>query len=203
MRAASAEAQAFEEGRLRRKKALIEKRQIRIDEHLEVLTTRLDLSEAQAVAARACLDLPLPASGPPPDELVTAESEAKIAALLDPGQRESYAAFQEEQRENRIEVLANREMLGIQEKLTLTTDQKTRVYTAFAKQASLEDRNQDKDAMVAGRNEMRATLRDIFTPEQMAAYEAMPRLRPYKFLREGAEDVPENYDEMTLPEEGN
>jgi hypothetical protein len=54
--------------------------------------------------------------------------DAKLQALLEPAQLESYAAHKKEERANQVEVATNKEMARLQGAMTLTTEQKDQVF---------------------------------------------------------------------------
>jgi hypothetical protein len=104
--------------------------------------------------------------------------DEKLQALLSPEQQNDFAAFQQEQFENRVEIATNREMSQLQQQLTLTPDQKDQVYQALGdiarKEAEQSGNRLDLAAIEAAKQARLEALRPILTPEQMKAYESNP-----------------------------
>lgn len=173
-------------------KELAARKQRRIDERVAALKARLNLDDPQAAKVRALLE-----SGDEEEDMVSkaiagestlppqageaakkrTELEARIADLLKPDQAAAYGKFRDEQRENRIEVATGREMTRLQQSLTLSPDQKDRVYQALAGITSGEEERGDTGVSIdpkvleARRQSRLDALKPILTPEQFAAYE--------------------------------
>ncbi|WP_386780342.1 hypothetical protein [Luteolibacter ambystomatis] len=179
------------------KQAQEEKRARKIDERLAALKSRLGLTDEQAAKVRALLekesgndDIGAVLSGDASavnvtsllgegDKASQSATDAKIAEVLTPEQQAKFKAFQQERKENRIEIATNREMTRLQQGLTLTPEQKDRAYQALGDLAQREEEQPasngfDPQAMVDKQQARRDALRPILTPEQMKAYESMP-----------------------------
>ncbi|BCU76211.1 hypothetical protein [Luteolibacter sp. LG18] len=175
----------------RMKQAQQEKRARKVDERLAALKSRLGLTDEQAAKVRAVLehgedggdgagdtiDVAKLLNGESKDERDAADG--KLAGLLTPDQQAKFQAFQQEQKENRIEIATNREMTRLQQGLTLTAEQKDRAYQALGELAQREDdqpatKGIDPQQMMARQQARRDALSPILTPEQMKAYEGMP-----------------------------
>jgi len=179
------------------KKAQEEKRARKIDERLAALKSRLGLTDEQAAKVKAILQKADEDGGDATDllsggkaidvnKLLNGESkgdrealDAKLAEVLTPEQQDKFQAFQQDQKENRIEIATNREMTRLQQSLTLTPDQKDRAYQALGELAQREENQPatsgiDPQAMMAKQQARRDALRPILTPEQMKAYESTP-----------------------------
>jgi hypothetical protein len=173
-------------------KELGERKQRRIEERLSALKARLNLDDATAAKVKALLEagdeeedlLQKVAAGdelepPQPGEEARkrAATEQAIAKLLTPEQAGAFAQFTAEQKENRIEVATGREMTRLQQELTLTPDQKDKVFQALNGVAALEDDRgglsitADVEEMKARRQSRLEALKPILTPEQYQAYE--------------------------------
>ena len=100
--------------------------------------------------------------------------------MLSPEQQDEFAAFQQDQRENRVEIATNREMAQLQQQLTLTPEQKDQAFQALGDIARKEAENSQKGfdpaAMDAAKQARIDALRPILTPEQMKAYESNPTM---------------------------
>ncbi|WP_035602193.1 hypothetical protein [Haloferula sp. BvORR071] len=173
-------------------KELGERKQRRIDERLSALKSRLNLDDATAAKVKALLEagdeeedlLQKVAAGddlepPQPGEEARkrAATEQEIAKLLTPEQASAFTQFTAEQRENRIEVATGREMTRLQQELTLTPDQKDKVFQALNQVAAKEDESgglsitADVEEMKARRQSRLDALKPILTAEQYQAYE--------------------------------
>ena len=176
----------------------------RIDERLAALKTRLNLTPDQEAKLRALLEnspemglggLPFMTTNvsrdgkggavsigagvaTSSDNANGANFEEQLAALLSPEQRDEFTTFQQEQRENRVEIATNREMAQLQQQLTLTPEQKDQAFQALGdiarKEAENPQRGFDPAAMEAAKQARTDALRPILTPEQMKAYESNP-----------------------------
>jgi len=182
-----------------------EARSRKIDERLAALKLRLNLTPEQEAKVRALLEessemglagMPFFASKVSGDGKGGAISisgavagvgseeggsfDDKLAALLSPEQKDSFAAFQQEQRENKVEIATNREMGQLQQQLTLTPEQKDQAFQALGdiarREAENPQRGFDPEAMEAARQSRLDALRPILTPEQMKAYESNPAM---------------------------
>ena len=183
-----------------------EARARKIDERLAALKSRLNLTSEQEAKVRALLEnspemglggLPFFASNVSPDGKGGAISiggavavgdknssggnfDEQLAALLSPEQQDEFAAFQQDQRENRVEIATNREMAQLQQQLTLTPEQKDQAFQALGDIARKEAENSQKGfdpaAMDAAKQARIDALRPILTPEQMKAYESNPTM---------------------------
>lgn len=174
------------------------KRAHRIDERLAALRSRLNLTPDQEAKIRALLEsspdlagggilggisladgaTTFSLGGPAEGETQAAHDE-KLAALLTAEQKEKFAAFQQEQRENRIEIDTNREMAQLQQQLTLTPEQKDQAYQTLSDLARREDSQSagspfDPETIEARTQARLDALRPILTPEQLKAYESAP-----------------------------
>lgn len=175
------------------KKRHEEKRAHKLDERVAALRTRLGLTDDQAAKVRAMLeageDKGGPGSGMPIDiaKLMNGgESkaerdalDARMAELLSPEQSQKYQEFQQEQRENRVEIATNNEINRLQQSLTLSREQKDQAYQALGEIAQSEDdqptsKGIDPARMAARKQARMDALRPILTPEQMKAYESQP-----------------------------
>lgn len=179
------------------KKAQEQKKARKIEERVAALKSRLGLADEQAAKVKAVLEQSEKGGGDAADvlaregnldvaKLLSGEnksereaSDAKVAELLTPEQQAKFQTFQQEQKENRVEIATNREMARLQQSLTLTPEQKDQAYQALGGLAQHEDDQAstsgfDPQAMVAKQQARRDALRPILTPEQMKAYESMP-----------------------------
>lgn len=103
--------------------------------------------------------------------------DEKTAEILTPEQKPEFEIFRKEQKENQIEISASREMLEIQENLTLTPEQKDNIYQQLT-QILTEEYGQDANEgnpylpMHDASQKLRrqAALSSILTPEQMKNY---------------------------------
>lgn len=179
-----------------------EARARRIDERLAALKSRLNLTPDQEAKVRALLEAAPDMQGLANDihfsvngksgGLVTAGAalgggnanggklDDQLAALLSSEQQDEFAAFQQEQRENRAEIATNREMSQLQQQLTLTPEQKDQAFQALGDIARNEAENPqngfDPAAREAAMQARKDALRPILTPEQMKAYESNPMM---------------------------
>jgi hypothetical protein len=182
-----------------------EARARRIDERLAALKSRLNLTSEQEEKVRALLEnssemglggLPLGLTSLSRNgksgavsiegeiagggEANGANFDAQLAALLSPEQQDELAVFQQEQRENRVEIATNREMAQLQQQLTLTPEQKDRAFQALGDIARNEAESPpegfDPAAMEAAKQARIKALRPILTQEQMNAYESNPAM---------------------------
>jgi hypothetical protein len=142
--------------------AAAKKRQRKIDERLATLKSRLDLSEAQVTSARPLVEKLIPdytqiiaklandkgGDQPPlgdadflkilrPPGAIDPEFDQALSALLSPDQQIAYATFQQEQRTNQIEMNANRELARLQGLMTLSPEQKDKVFAVLSDKASV------------------------------------------------------------------
>jgi len=180
------------------RKQMEDKKTRKIDERLAALRSRLGLTDEQAAKVRALLDAKNPdapavaisgdvgplnvedlISGGTPTKAQRETTDTKIAGLLTPDQQEKFQSFQQEQRDNRVEIATNREMTGLQKSLTLTPEQKDQAYQALGQLAQQDEDQAGSDsfdpAVLAARKKARIdALHPILTPEQMRAYEAQP-----------------------------
>lgn len=173
-------------------KELAARKARRLDERVAALKDRLNLDDATAAKVRAAL-----ASGEEEEDRVMEAVEGKdpapvepgeptrkrealdesITKLLSPNQATAYKEFAAEQKENRIEVATGREMTRLQANLTLTPDQKDKVYQALNEIAAKEEED-GRQAMDLAPKEMKArqqarldALRPLLTPGQFEEYE--------------------------------
>jgi hypothetical protein len=182
-----------------------EARTRRIDERLAALKSRLNLTPDQEAKVRALLEnspemglggLPLMATKVSRDGKAGAVSigaghangdntnganfEQQLAGLLSPEQQDEFTAFQQEQRENQVEIATNREMAQLQQQLTLTPEQKDQAFQALGdiarKEAENPQRGFDPAAIEAAKQARTDALRPILTPEQIKAYESNPAM---------------------------
>ncbi|WP_367873587.1 hypothetical protein [Luteolibacter sp. Populi] len=173
-------------------KELAERKLRRIDERLAAMKARLNLDNATAAKVRALLE-----AGDEEEDLVSkmmndadsqpptpgeearkrAALEDSIAKLLTPDQATAYTQFTREQKENRIEVATGREMTRLQQNLTLTPDQKDKVFQALNQIAAGEDDmgsepiTLDPEELKSRRQARLDGLKPLLTPEQYQAYE--------------------------------
>lgn len=196
-------------------KELAERKGRRLDERVAALKTRLNLDDATAAKVRALL-----ASGDEEEDRVMeavdgtentapvepgeparkrAALDESIAKLLNPDQAAAYKDFSAEQQENRIEVATGREMTRLQANLTLTPDQKDKVYQALNGIAAKEEED-GRQAMGLDPAEMKArqqarldALRPLLTPGQFQEYErrSMTSLRMMGGLPDASGDEAE------------
>ena len=179
----------------------------KIDERLAALKSRLKLTPDQEAKVRALLEsspemglggLPFfksmktssdgksggvalgAAASVGGDPANAAKLDDQIAALLSPDQQEDFTAFQQEQRENKVEIATNREMAQLQQQLTLTPEQKDQAFQALGDSARKEAENPQKGfdpaAIEAAKQARMDALRPILTPEQMKSYESNPTM---------------------------
>ncbi len=173
-------------------KELAERKGRRLDERVAVLKGRLNLDEATAAKVRSSLasgdeeeDRVMDAvDGKDPAPVEAGEPARKRAALdesisklLNPEQATAYKEFSAEQKENRIEVATGREMTRLQANLTLTPDQKDKVYQALNDIAAKEEEDGRQMTDLAPK-EMKArqqarldALRPLLAPGQFEEYE--------------------------------
>lgn len=164
----------------------------KIDERLAVLKKRLKLTPEQEAKVRELMEKANPAPAMTADgrsfsfggpRMSPGDEQAKISELLNPEQKDEYQEFQKEQRENRMEIAYNREMARLQEQLTLTPEQKDKVYQALGdvlrNEASQPDQPMSLDAAKAAKQARNEALRPILTPEQMESYEAIQGMLPF------------------------
>jgi hypothetical protein len=190
-------------------KELAERKGRRLDERVAALKSRLNLDDATAAKVRALLegseeeeDRVMDAlegterSAPiEPGELTRkrAALDESIAKILNPTQATAYKEFAAEQKENRIEVATGREMSRLQSALTLTPDQKDKVYQALNGIAAREEEDGrqfvDLDpAELKARQQARLdAMRPLLTPQQFAEYERRS-ISSLRAIGEPAED---------------
>lgn len=178
------------------KKQMEERRIKKLDERVAALKARLNLTDDQAAKLRPLLEGSVDGGGPKIDftsngvNLAFGAPEGpkerkamddKITALLSEDQQKAYDGFKQEQRENRIELATNSDLMQLQRELTLTPDQKDRAFQALRDVAQKEDDQGiggnlfDPQLMMEKMEARRNALRPILTPEQMNAYEQSPR----------------------------
>lgn len=177
----------------RMKQQMEERRVKKLDERVAAYKGRLNLSDAQAAKIRELLDGSPEAGGPKVDVAGEGFSinepglegakersakDAKIAGLLTPEQQQAYDGFKQEQRENRIELATNNDLMNLQRELTLTPEQKDKAFQALRDVAQNEDEMGgsifDPQVIKSKMEARRNALRPILTPEQMKAYESNP-----------------------------
>lgn len=173
------------------KRQMEESRTRKIDERVAVLKNRLKLTPDQEAKVRALFEEPsksgasgtVSVNGMDLGPIVTSsrqglgkEDEEKIAALLTADQQNEFTAFQDEQKENRLEIAKNGEMSQLQRQLTLTPEQKDRAFDALgdvlAKEAEQGGDRFSREGQDAAKQARLDALRPILTPEQMAIYES-------------------------------
>lgn len=194
-------------------KELAERKARRLDERMATLKTRLGLDDATAAKVRALLessrdeeeDRVLEAAGglqwsepiePGEPARKRLAMDQAITQLLNPAQAAAYGEFAAEQKENRIEVATGREMTRLQANLTLTPDQKDKVYQALNEIAAKEEEDGrqaadlDEKEMQSRQQTRLDALRALLSPEQFAEYErrSMAALRMLGELPEAGEE---------------
>jgi len=173
-------------------KELAERKLRRIDERLAAMEARLNLDGTTTAKVRALLEAgdeeedlvnkmmnDADATPPPPGAVAKkrAALDDSIAKLLTPDQATAYTQFTHEQKENRIEVATGREMTRLQQNLTLTPDQKDKVFQALNQIAAGEDDigiqpvTLDPEELKTRRRARLDALKPLLTPEQYEAYE--------------------------------
>jgi hypothetical protein len=180
-----------------------EARARKIDERLAALKSRLKLTPDQETKVRALLEsspdmgrgagllegvkvavngnaggVSLSSAAASAGNATGGSFDEQLAALLSPDQQDEFVAFQQEQRENRVEIATNREMTQLQQQLTLTPEQKDQAYQALGdiarNEADQPANGFDPAAMAAAKQARVDALRPILTPEQLKAYESNP-----------------------------
>ncbi|MCW1926372.1 hypothetical protein OKA05_27725 [Luteolibacter arcticus] len=180
-----------------------EARARKIDERLAALKSRLKLTPDQETKVRALLEASpdmgrgaglmdavsfavngssgtVSAAGATSAASATAGNfNEQLQALLSPDQQEEFGAFQQEQKENRVEIATNREMTHLQQQLTLTPEQKDQAFQALGNVARNEAEESsgnrlDLETIKAAKQARVEAMRPILTPEQLKVYESNP-----------------------------
>jgi Spy/CpxP family protein refolding chaperone len=150
------------------KSAMETRLKLKVDERLSVLKEKLGLSDEQAAAVRPLLEkntsmtdmaMTMYMNSQMEGDLTPEERKAKskemflnlmnpsqheaeldkqLAAVLTPSQQEGYGALKAEQRANRVEVTANKELGRIQSLMTLTSEQKDQAFAILSRFATEE-----------------------------------------------------------------
>jgi hypothetical protein len=185
--------------------AAAKKRQRRIEERLAALKSRLQLSDAQAAHVRPLIEKLIPdyaqmiariaEEKPGPDQTPSdpnffkmfrppgardPEFDTALDALLTTDQRVAYATFQEEQRANQIEMNANRELARLQGIMTLSADQKDKVFAVLSEVAGkeldqpIEEKDFEPERLAQRQAQRVEALKPLLLPEQLAVYESSP-----------------------------
>ena len=168
----------------------------RIDARILALKTKMNLTPEQETvireamaksgAERDALREAAFTSGNAPDPALFAANEAAqeaaIQAAFTPEQQESYAAYKEEEAQNRIETAATRQLTDLQSTLMLSEEQKDLAFQAFAKlaQEPREAPGADADPVKAREARQAALLSEmesILTPEQYTLYQKQEEQR--------------------------
>jgi len=158
----------------------------RIDSYVSMLQERLNLTSEQVASVKETIEhngsadgrisssQPAAAGGTGKSSAETADEA--IAALLTPGQRQEYATFQSEQRQQRRDGAVNREIANLQAKIALEPEQVSQLRDDYSELFT----EQEEKAHGLGLSpeqikEMRAerldTLKKILTPAQMEKYQ--------------------------------
>jgi len=111
-----------------------------------------------------------------PDADWQASIDKMLEAMVSPAQKEALAAYLDERHANRVEVNTTREMANLQQHLTLSPEQKDKVYDLLSNFADGRDRSPDGDAMALSKT-LRDGMSKVLTPDQMKVYEKTPAAR--------------------------
>ncbi len=176
-------------------------RETRIADTLTLLRSRLTLTDDQDELIRDTITLHLEARSaekPFGFEPVFGllEDEALLSLLdpiLSPDQMEELAAYNEEQRANRVEVMANGQLMRLQTMVNLSAEQKDRAFQVFAETAEAavygDSANPPGDPAAAMEHNLEA-LGGILDAGQMAVYRSAIE-REVDMIRRLREGVPE------------
>jgi CRISPR/Cas system-associated endoribonuclease Cas2/gas vesicle protein len=143
------------------KKRQAEKLRLKVDERLAALKAKLNLTDAQALKLRPILEKHMKGTnyismameqGADGEKVSEADlltkmlnpgtsdqaMDSEIAGLLEPSQQQSYSDFKKEQRTNKVEITANRELARMQNSLTLSPEQKDKAFEVLSRLANEE-----------------------------------------------------------------
>ncbi len=163
--------QGMKDQRQKMKQRMEQRLNAKVDEQLAVLKKRLSLTDAQAESVRALLlekltksDLGLRAMGAMTEEAGGGaenekdmlalmldplkqehETDAKVLDLLSPEQKAAFQSHQQEQRANKVEMAANKELAKLQGAMSLSGEQKDQIFATLSQFA-----NQEHDQPIPG-----------------------------------------------------
>jgi hypothetical protein len=220
----------------RMKKAVNDRKSMKVAERLSTLKTRLGLTDAQAADLKKVL---MENMKDPSDMLLAGmeqegkdqnpkneldlllsmmkggndkELDAKVVALLSPEQQQAYAAFQAEQKANKVEIKANKELARLQNSMSLSPEQKDKAFGVFSQLATAEIENPvspfatiammdpgnrmkgqpgyeqiqaEADRYKASQQNRLAAMKELLSPEQFQIYEAQSQQGNMAELMEG------------------
>ena len=220
----------------RMKKALNDRKAMKVAERLSALKSRLGLTDAQAENLKKILmenmkdpsDMILAGMNQegkehtPQDEvnmLLTMmkggndkELDAMVVAQLTPEQQQAYAVFQAEQKANKVEIKANKELARLQNSMSLSPEQKDKAFNVFSELASAELENPvspfaslammngapsmkdqpgfeqikaEADRFKASQQNRLAAMKEVLSPEQFQIYETQAQQGSMAELMEG------------------
>ena len=220
----------------RMKKAIHDRKAMKVAERISALKARLGLTDEQAGSLKNMLmenmkdssDVVLAGMNQegkrqtPNDELGTLlslmnggndkELDAKVIELLTPEQQQAYAAFQAEQKANKVEVKANKELAKLQNSMSLSAEQKDRAFSVFSQLAAAEWENpvspfaamavmnaatslkehpgfeqlkNEAERFKVAQQKRLAAMKEILSPEQYQIYETQSQQGSMAELMEG------------------
>lgn len=220
----------------RMKKALNDRKAMKVAERLSALKSRLGLTDAQAENLKKVLmenmkdpsDMLLAGmqqegkDQSPKNELDLLlsmmkggndkELDAQVVALLTPEQQQAYAAFQAEQKANKVEIKANKELARLQNSMSLSPEQKDKAFGVFSQLATAEIENPvspfatiammdpgnrmkgqpgfeqiqaEADRYKAAQQNRLAAMKEVLSPEQYQIYETQAQQGNMAELMEG------------------
>lgn len=202
-------------------KAMKDRKSLKVSERLAALKARLGLTDAQTEALRKVLtdhmkdgsewmanQIDEKEAASPTEELarVTAllkgpdqkELDSKVLALLSPEQQQAYSAFQAEQQANKIEIKVNKELARMQNSMSLTNEQKDKVFSTLSQIAAEEGdsapsglaalagllqqsgnadaiKTPEMDQIEQSKKRRSDAMREILSPEQFEIYDAQQK----------------------------
>lgn len=202
-------------------KAMQDRKALKVSERLAALKARLGLTDEQTEAMRKVLTEHMKDGSEwmadqmnetkqlsPMEEMQRVadllkgpdqkELDSKVLELLTPEQQQAYNAFLAEQKANKIEIKVNKELARLQNSMSLTTEQKDKVFSTLSEIAAEEvdtapaglaalaglfQQSADAEAIKSPEMERMAqskkrradAMREILSPEQFEIYEAQQK----------------------------